>query len=246
MNQKRFHNATHASKGFTLVEIAIVMIIIGLLIGGIFGGMKLIDNANVQKTIQDYKVIDSAGLTFRDIYRGLPGDLRNANTKIPNCATGPCSVSGNGDRRIGGFIWEVQVIFPLLPTSETFLFGQHLLAADLISGNIQPNTTMSYGEGLMSSPLGGYWLNGLAQNGMWATPINNKHVLLTTNNGDNVIADSVDCNLIRAIDKKMDDDHPVTGRYFVLGWCMTPHTAAGNWVAQTGPYVGLPGFVLSY
>ena len=51
--------------GFTLVEISIVMIIIGLLIGGTFGGMKLIENMQVNKTVQDLKSIESAALLSR-------------------------------------------------------------------------------------------------------------------------------------------------------------------------------------
>ena len=61
--------------GFTLVEISIVMIIIGLLIGGTFGGMKLVEISEVSRTIRDLKAIDSSALTFKDTFGRLPGDI---------------------------------------------------------------------------------------------------------------------------------------------------------------------------
>jgi prepilin-type N-terminal cleavage/methylation domain-containing protein len=83
--------------GFTLVELAIVMIIIGLLIAGVLKGQALIANARVTSTVAQNKAIDAAISTFRDTYAALPGDIQNAGAKLPNCA-GPCiAVLGNGD-----------------------------------------------------------------------------------------------------------------------------------------------------
>ncbi|NJS13390.1 MAG: prepilin-type N-terminal cleavage/methylation domain-containing protein [Sphingopyxis sp.] len=100
--------------GFTLVEISIVMIIIGLLIGGTFGGMKLIENMQVNKTVQDLKAIESAALTFRDSYGRLPGDLANSATRLPSCTVAPCATGGNGDRRLDSAIGHNDAI-GLLP-----------------------------------------------------------------------------------------------------------------------------------
>jgi prepilin-type N-terminal cleavage/methylation domain-containing protein len=88
--------------GFTLVEIAIVMVVIGLLVGGVFGGMRIVQNARVTATVQEIKSIESAVLTFRDVYRRPPGDLRNPSTRLANCTTLPCSRSGDGNGVVGG------------------------------------------------------------------------------------------------------------------------------------------------
>src|ERR1700732_4041122 len=88
-----------AQAGFTLVELAIVMIIIGLLIAGVLKGQALINNARVTSTVAQNKAIDAAISTFRDTYASLPGDLVNPAARLPNCLAAPCvaAVAGNGD-----------------------------------------------------------------------------------------------------------------------------------------------------
>ena len=66
-------------KGFTLVELAVVMIIIGLLVGGILKGQEMIANTQVTSTIAQIKAIDGAVGTFRDMYDAFPGDMQGAN-----------------------------------------------------------------------------------------------------------------------------------------------------------------------
>ena len=71
--------------GFTLVELAIVMIIIGLLIAGVLKGQELIGNARVTATVAQIKGIDAATSTFKDTYSDLPGryiKLRRSFAKL--------------------------------------------------------------------------------------------------------------------------------------------------------------------
>ena len=87
--------------GFTLVELAIVMIIIGLLIGGILKGQELINNARVSSSVTQIKGAEAAINTFRDKYAALPGDIANAAARLPNCgavcASAPVAPTlGNG------------------------------------------------------------------------------------------------------------------------------------------------------
>ena len=93
-------------KGFTLVELAIVMIIIGLLIGGVLKGQELINNAQVTSTITSIKGLDAAINTFEDMFSSFPGDMANPQSRLPSClATTPCGSAADGtlgDGRIEG------------------------------------------------------------------------------------------------------------------------------------------------
>jgi prepilin-type N-terminal cleavage/methylation domain-containing protein len=61
-------------KGFTLVEIAIVLVIIGLLLGGILKGQEMITQAKIKNVIADFSGISAAYHGYQDRYRAIPGD----------------------------------------------------------------------------------------------------------------------------------------------------------------------------
>jgi prepilin-type N-terminal cleavage/methylation domain-containing protein len=73
--------------GFTLIEIAIVLVIIGLLLGGVLKGQELITAARVRNIISNQDGVKAAYFGFLDRYRALPGDYStaNANANIPGC-----------------------------------------------------------------------------------------------------------------------------------------------------------------
>jgi len=82
-------------RGFTLVEIAIVLVIIGLILGGVLRGQALIDNARVRSLSNEVMGIHSAWLSFQDRYRALPGDFPNAAVQIDSA-----TLTGDGNGRI--------------------------------------------------------------------------------------------------------------------------------------------------
>jgi len=84
-----------SQRGFTLVEIAIVLVIIGLLLGGVLKGQSLIDSAKVKNVIQQSQSLQAAVNAYQDRFRALPGDDIMATTHVPG-ATG----NGNGDGQI--------------------------------------------------------------------------------------------------------------------------------------------------
>ncbi len=129
-------------KGFTLVELAIVMAIIGLLIGGILKGQELMENARIASTVSQVKSYEAAVTTFRDTFNAMPGDMANAITRLPNCA-GTCAptaatagnqVVGAPDMAGSGNGVTVAAALPAAVGGETTLFWVHMLLADLIGG----------------------------------------------------------------------------------------------------------------
>jgi prepilin-type N-terminal cleavage/methylation domain-containing protein len=136
--------------GFTLVELAIVMIIIGLLIGGVLKGQQLITNAQVAATVAQIKSIDAATTSFKDQYAGIPGDLVTPATRLPNCLLN-CAIAGNGDGKVDTAA-GVAINFGAVPGGEQLAFWAQLNKAGLLTGINPPNAV---GVGAPST-WGGY------------------------------------------------------------------------------------------
>ena len=114
--------------GFTLVEIAIVLVIIGLLLGGILKGQELINSAKVKNLANDFRVIPTYIYAYQDKFKALPGDDSAAANHVTGAtaATTPASKQGNGV--IDG-AWNTST-----QTDESYLFWQHVRLANLASG----------------------------------------------------------------------------------------------------------------
>src|SRR5262245_12543764 len=83
-----------AQTGFTLVEIAIVLVIIGLLLGGILKGQEMITQAKIKNVMADFSGVSAAYHGYQDRYRAIPGDDPNAATRW---ATSPAATKGDGN-----------------------------------------------------------------------------------------------------------------------------------------------------
>lgn len=118
--------------GFTLVELAIVLIVVGLIIGGALRGREMIHTAQITGTIAQIKAFDSAASTFRDTYGALPGDIKNPQLRVLGCTTFPCNHSGNENGKID---WTYDTSPMGEDIMEPYNFFPHLQKADLI---IQP------------------------------------------------------------------------------------------------------------
>ncbi len=78
-------SVTYKQRAFTLVEMAMVMIILGVLMGGILTGIKILQNAKVAATIGQVQTYRAAVTTFEKTYYGMPGDLPDAHKKLRGC-----------------------------------------------------------------------------------------------------------------------------------------------------------------
>lgn len=231
--------------GFALVEIAIVMVIIGLIVGGIFAGRTLIENMRISKTVQLLKGIQSSALVFRDAYGRLPGDMPNTAARLPNCAVAPCATGGDGNRVIqGGATTGPSTTIALTATAEAYTFWHHLQAADLIDLGIKNTLDMNFNEGQPDSPVGGgFRLIGRIQN-TWGGLASPAHAIAITSSAlnsyaaDNTNWTDNDCRLTEGIDFKMDDGMPYTGsiRARGCGGAILPTTRYRR-IVETGDFI---------
>ena len=196
--------------GFTLVELAIVLMIIGLLIGGILRGQELMENARVSSTIQQVKAYQGAKVTFMDTYSSLPGDLPTATSRVPGCTAANFCGNGDGNGMIGepGSYATVQAGNATLPRVETTYFWKHMALAHLISG-VTPSATIlnpTWGESHPASKMGagGFAVFYSTQATDWGVGHRIRLQMGPTNHGGKGTS-PVSPIRARMIDEKMDD-----------------------------------------
>ena len=110
-------------KGFTLVEIAIVLVIIGLLLGGILKGQEMITQAKIKNVVADFSGISAAYYGYQDRYRAIPGDDGGAAGRW----TG--ATAGNANGVVAGAYNSTTA------TDESRLWWDHLRRAGFVSGS---------------------------------------------------------------------------------------------------------------
>jgi prepilin-type N-terminal cleavage/methylation domain-containing protein len=219
-----------AQAGFTLVELAIVMIIIGLLIAGVLKGQALIGNAKVTAQVAQIKSIDAATSTFRDMYNALPGDIANPAGRLANCtAVGNCNVAGGGDGQVGLVAGGAQTFGA--PAGEQLTFFIHLNAAQLLTG-INPAAAVlaSWGGAYPAAKVNGGLLAGSVAGGAGGGALSNMQgmaaanvlsgLYLSLNNNPAAASDavgSITANEAARLDTKIDDGTPISGSVFPGG-----------------------------
>ena len=180
-------------KGFTLIEIAIVLVIIGLLLGGVLKGQELITSARVRNLISQQDGIKAAFFGFQDRYRALPGDYASASTNI-NCPGTACA-DGNGNGQVDG-------------ASEPLYAWHHLNASGFLNGSYvaAAGTAVASDQTSPKNPYGIYLeLKYDTQYGEDGTGSPIKHVLKS--------GSQVPIEIIAEVDRKIDDGLPGQGSF---------------------------------
>ncbi|HEX5093490.1 MAG TPA: prepilin-type N-terminal cleavage/methylation domain-containing protein [Burkholderiales bacterium] len=203
--------ARRRQSGFTLVEVAIVLVIIGLLLGGILKGQELIAQAKVKGAIADFSGISAAYHGYQDRYRAIPGDDLGATRW-----TG--ATPGNGDGILGG------TYNASAGSGESRLWWDHLRRAGFIvgAGQRQPFNAVSGIIGVQTGDAaGGSTLGGLSQLMACSTSLPDKIAL--------------------AVDVQMDDGDGATGSVRALAQSSPSPAVDGTSVpaayAETGTNV---------
>lgn len=117
--------------GFTLIEIAIVLVIIGLLLGGILKGQELINSAKVKNLATDFKNTPVYIYGYQDKYRALPGDQTQTalDAQFPASGVTASSTTGTLANGVINGNWNATTV-----ASESFVFWQHIRLAGLAPG----------------------------------------------------------------------------------------------------------------
>jgi len=205
-------SSSRKQAGFTLVEIAIVLVIIGLLLGVILKGQEMIAQARIKNAINDFNGVTVAITSYQDRYRALPGDDANATTRWTTQAPG----KGNGNGTIDG-------LYNANDTSgtggapadgkESNLFWQHLRIAGFVPG---PTTGTGSGTPPLNAVTGivGVETAVAGTNGLGFTSL----IVCSSNIPDKVAI---------AVDTQTDDGTSATGQIRAqLQTSSNPATAA--------------------
>ena len=198
--------------GFTLVEIAIVLVVVGLLLGGILKGQDLVNGARVRNLANMNAGVQAAYYGFIDRYRQVPGDMTAAGAAS---AIGDATITAGGDANgsIDPADWE-----------EASAVWVHLSRAGLLQGSYDGGATSAtqYRTDTVApqNAFNGYML--LARTRDYSTtsgaPTAAQAVRLGLVLGDNIPVD-----IARELDLKIDDQRPLTGALRFTGTTTFSH-----------------------
>ena len=185
-------NTLHRQNGFTLIEIAIVLVIIGLLLGGVLKGQELINTARVRAMNNTVDGITAAWFSFQDRYRAFPGDYLDAQSQV-NLPGAPQGGDGNG----------------LVDTiNESGRVWVHLEAAGYLTGGYTNDAATVAADAYDCAPTVcpdngfGSGMN-LAYGAMVQTGAANAHELISGR--------GIPVEVIAELDRKVDDGSPDSG-----------------------------------
>ncbi|HBN14090.1 MAG: prepilin-type cleavage/methylation domain-containing protein [Gammaproteobacteria bacterium] len=200
-----------AQGGFTLIEIAIVLVIIGLLIGGVLQGQQLIENSRVRAAVNDIQGVPAAAYSYQDRYGRYPGDDGNLTTL--QARGGQWAVITAASTAPNGVL-DGAIATTFNPTAEVLGFWQHLRASGFIPGD--PSTTGA--AALPQNPFGG--LIGVNSSAIQGMPAGSVKLCMNNVPGSAAIA----------LDTQLDDGAGASGT-FRANAAATP-----NATAMTGAY----------
>jgi prepilin-type N-terminal cleavage/methylation domain-containing protein len=207
-----FNKKNSKEAGFTLVEIAIVLVIVGLLLGGILKGQEMITQAKIKNLLNDFNGITVAVTSYQDRYRSLPGDDANAAARWTTQA--PPAVASQGNGTVEGRYNSVTA------DQESRLFWQHLRIAGFVPG-------LTTGAGAQAQPTNAAGGMIGVESGIVGTQGMGFTALI-------VCFANIPEKIASAIDVQMDDAVPNTGQLrSQLQTAANPNTAADGTGAAT-------------
>lgn len=247
--------------GFTLIELSIVLVIIGLVAGGIMMAKNMIAAAELRTVMNELNIYKTAVKEFADKYQALPGDMNNAenywgsDTSCPSTPTNTiaktATCNGNGDGMIGD--WEDTTTATAGSEAEWFRAWQQLADASLIEGMF---TGVAGSAGSMDAQIGVNVPASRTGKGGWtllwmlsdhAADVNFFKLAAASNMlmyGGQTSGSFTDTPILtateqQAIDRKLDDGLPFSGNIRAkkngVGTCMVSSANASDYMTGTTP-----------
>ena len=173
--------------GFTLVELAIVLVIIGLILAAVLKGQEMIENAKVKNVVNDLRGVSAAYYAYQDRYKAIPGDDATATAHL-----GQTAYAGNGDGIITGTYLDAAAP----PATESQYFWQHTRMAGFLTGTATATAALP-GTNAVGGLLG-------VQGGTSAAPVYGMV-------GAAVCASNIPWKIAQAVDTVIDDGNSDTG-----------------------------------
>lgn len=177
--------------GFTLVEIAIVLVIIGLLLGGILKGQELINSAKVKNLANDFRVIPTYIYAYQDKYRAIPGDQGPQAKLDAQFGAGTATLASSGTQNNG----VIEGAWDATTGTESFVFWQHVRLANLVAGPTLTTDPNYLPRNALGGKLG-------IQSGAVITGMSGTY---------SVCSDAILGNFVKQLDTQMDDGNTATG-----------------------------------
>lgn len=231
-------------RGFTLIELAIVLVIIGLIVGGVLVGRDLISAAAMRAQISQIEKIQQAIGTFRSKYSYLPGDIKDPEaSSFGFQSRGALLGQGDGDGTITGFSSGTRShCYPA--SGEAALAWADLSQISLIDGSFTATTATSQPSPASNSAVAAYLPVSKISDGAYLMLDNDRYFtdtylsLVTVNSITTgrvaTYSNPLTVGQANAIDSKIDDGLPGSGNT-LAGWpTVIALGAYWRWANSTG------------
>jgi len=204
--------------GFTLVEMAIVLLIMGLLFSSILKGQELINSAKTKTIVQEFLAVQTALHGYQDRFKAIPGDHRAPSVVDTRAQLASTPAGRLGDGHIDG-LWN-----SVVATDESRLFWQHARLAGFLSGPANVNDPDYTPMLMFGSKM------GISSSMQISSP--------TAMTGTyNICADGIPGKLARQLDVQMDDGNTLTGSVRVADAASPTVAMAASTIDDGGKYL---------
>lgn len=218
------YRGRRAPSGFTLLEIAVGLLVLGLLVGGVLKGQELITAARVRAVIQQQDSVKTAYLGFLDRFRALPGDYANATTTLTGvstaCGTASSPGNGNGNARIQS------------ADGEAILAWEHLSKAGFLAGTYTCSGNNAINAASVPRNRYGQHLQ-LIYDSNYVGNARDGHNLKTGND--------VPSDILAEVDRKIDDGNALRGTFRGSTYTTGSATDPACWDVTSGVWSSQPG-----